>query len=704
MRKVLHTLLAVAMVLSFGTMAAAATAPTVVKAPVFSDIASADGEFELAALGALGIFSGDSGIGGKVRPADSITRAEFCKVVITAMGKASIATGLAGLTPTFTDGASIPAWAWGFVSAASMMGIINGYPDGSFKASNPVTYREAITMLVRAVPGHVAQVPAATWPYNYIWYGLDNGFVGTADLSFPALPCPRGDMAVMTFTTMGVDPLNADGDTLDDHNILANRINEGTLLEYSLAGRTVGIDLNGGGSIGTGETLTLGATVGLCLAPSFEGLRNLPVMAIYGTGANAAKVLFVGATEGESTAFSGWFRDDDFHPAGDITGYDYLRFWDGTVIPYRLHTPGTGHVDARINSGATLVHETDLDGGFTPEYVTVTKDDDGFAVFLSAERDYVWDDVDARAWVTHLTKATTSTSSATVNLEWIGDDTDMFPIPYTAAVTINGASANRNDLLPFDLIYVGFKGDVRGDGAVYVHAFRKTVEGAVTATRTSYPGPYTYCTIGGTEYEFNLDTPPSVGDVVKYGFDRDDISYVPISYTVATDYWWVKSWTDVTAHDADTLAVNIDGSDQTFRVDDDAYGGQDLDDCVGYIGYTELTASRLVDYVDALDTWGEFDDVYGEVLSIDATNHIIVVEDENSGHMVVLSEDDFVVYQPKYSWNSANHAYELKDTPLINAYVGLANLQVGDYIYFSGASHVILVHPVDVEVHYFDSI
>jgi len=25
--------------------------------------------------------------------------------------------------------------------------------------------------------------------------------------------------------------------------------------------------------------------------------------------------------------------------------------------------------------------------------------------------------------------------------------------------------------------------------------------------------------------------------------DRDDISYVPISYTVATDYWWVKSWT-----------------------------------------------------------------------------------------------------------------------------------------------------------------
>ena len=207
-------------------------------------------------------------MGGTVRPADSITRAEFCKVVITAMGKASIATGLAGLTPTFTDGASIPAWAWGFVNAASMMGIINGYADGSFKASNLVTYREAITMLVRAVGGHIAQVPATMWPTNYIWYGLDNGFVGTADLSFPALPCPRGDMAIMTFATMQVNPLNADGDELDDppKNVLAGRINEGTLLEYSLASRTVGVDLNGGGTIGTGETLTLGATVGLCLA------------------------------------------------------------------------------------------------------------------------------------------------------------------------------------------------------------------------------------------------------------------------------------------------------------------------------------------------------------------------------------------------------------------------------------------------------
>ena len=606
-------------------------------------------------------------MGGTVRPADSITRAEFCKVVITAMGKASIATGLAGLTPTFTDGASIPAWAWGFVNAASMMGIINGYSDGSFKASNPVTYREAITMLVRAVAGHAAQVPPTIWPTNYIWYGLDNGFVGTADLSFPALPCPRGDMAVMTFATMGVDPLNADGEPQDDHNVLAGRVNEGTLLEYSLASRTVGVDLNGGGSIGTGETLNLGATLGLGLAPSFEGLRILPVMAIYGTGANAAKVLFVGATEGESTAFAGFFRGSDFHPAGDITGYDYLRFWDDTVIPYRLHTPGTGHVDARINSGATLVDETGLLGAnfVDADYVTVTKNDDGFAAFLSVERDHDWTGgLETRAWVTHLTKATTATTSAVASVAWSGD-TDTVTIPYTASVTINGAAASRNDLLPYDLVYVGYIGGTYGDPVVYVHAYRKTVEGAVTAQRTAHSsaGSATYCTIGGTEYEYQLSPDPNVGDVVEYGFDRDDIAYIPISYAVLTDYWWIKNWVDLPGENADTIAVNIDGSDQTYRVDD-GYYGDDLADCVGYICWTDLNEARMLIDAEVLSDWGHFDDVYGEVLSVDAANRVIVVHNEAVGpHAnIVLNADDLVVYQPLYKWDSATQKYVLYST------------------------------------------
>ena len=151
MRKALFIVLILAMVSSFGVVAFAAT--STVRAPVFSDIAGKAGEWELAALGALGVFTGDTGLGGTVRPADPITRAEFCKVVVTAMGKGSLAAGLTGLVPSFTDAASIQAWAVGYVNAAAMMGIIHGYSDGSFGPNKSVTSAEAITMLVRAVPG-----------------------------------------------------------------------------------------------------------------------------------------------------------------------------------------------------------------------------------------------------------------------------------------------------------------------------------------------------------------------------------------------------------------------------------------------------------------------------------------------------------------------------------------------------------------------
>jgi len=281
MRKTLYTLLILAMVSSFTAVAlGAATVASVIVAPAFSDIAGADGEFELAALGAMGVFAGDAGLGGAVRPTDPMNRAEFCKVVITAMGKASIAAGLGGLTPTFTDGAAIPNWAWGFVNAAQMMGIITGYADGSFKAGNPVSYREAATMLVRAVPGHTAQVPAGVWPYNYLWYALDNDFTGGADLSFPTLPCPRGDMAMMVYATMQVDQLKVDGDPFIYHtSILHERLfTDETLEDYEVSAttNTVHFDVSG--------TEKLAAKVVLAKSPSLEGLRNLPVDFIFRQG------------------------------------------------------------------------------------------------------------------------------------------------------------------------------------------------------------------------------------------------------------------------------------------------------------------------------------------------------------------------------------------------------------------------------------
>lgn len=107
------SVLVVALIAALGTTATGAVTASTIVTPAFSDVSGNDAEFELSALAGLGVFSGDRGLGGTVRPGDPINRGEYCKVVVTAMGKAAIAAGLSGLAPNFVDAASIPEWAWG---------------------------------------------------------------------------------------------------------------------------------------------------------------------------------------------------------------------------------------------------------------------------------------------------------------------------------------------------------------------------------------------------------------------------------------------------------------------------------------------------------------------------------------------------------------------------------------------------------------
>lgn len=220
MRKFLVPLVVVA-VLTGGTpiIRASEAAPA---AQPFTDIAGHPAEAALTALAALGIFEGQSGPGGPAAPDGLLTRAEFAKLVVTAMGKKNMATALAGLRPNFVD--EVPLWAWGYVNVAAYMGILRGYEDGTVRAGNTVSYGEAAAMLVRAVRGHAAQVGPGLWPYNYIFYAVDKGFIGNVDVSFAALPCTRGDMARMVLATMQIHQLDAKGATVQDSAMLYNRV------------------------------------------------------------------------------------------------------------------------------------------------------------------------------------------------------------------------------------------------------------------------------------------------------------------------------------------------------------------------------------------------------------------------------------------------------------------------------------------------
>ncbi|MZQ74579.1 MAG: hypothetical protein GT589_00275 [Peptoclostridium sp.] len=88
---------------------------------------------------------------GTFKPENSVTRAEFAKLVVTAMelDTESYEGGFGDL-----DG----HWAADYVQTAKNSGIINGYADGTFKPDGEITRAEMAAMLSRAVAGKAGSV------------------------------------------------------------------------------------------------------------------------------------------------------------------------------------------------------------------------------------------------------------------------------------------------------------------------------------------------------------------------------------------------------------------------------------------------------------------------------------------------------------------------------------------------------------------
>lgn len=94
------------------------------------------------ALYALGITTGSQS-GGKLyfSPYDTLSRAQACAFVARAMGVSSEEL------PGYTDLDSFPSYAPAYVDALSDLGIIGGYPDGSFRPRNNMTRAQVCKVL-----------------------------------------------------------------------------------------------------------------------------------------------------------------------------------------------------------------------------------------------------------------------------------------------------------------------------------------------------------------------------------------------------------------------------------------------------------------------------------------------------------------------------------------------------------------------------
>jgi len=208
-KRLLVTLLVAAVII--GTVSTAFAAS-------FSDTKGTKYESAVGILSSLGILNGFPD--GTFKPGDTITRAQFAKVAVCALGLESAAEYAKGVT-AFSD---VPAthWAAGFINVAADQGLIKGFPDGTFKPEAPVTYNEAMAIIVRLL-GYDPMVKG-TWPTNYLVKAAEIGV--SEGLSFAGgAPATRGDVALMFENAIAID--------------MMEQITAGDLIQYVVTDETL---------------------------------------------------------------------------------------------------------------------------------------------------------------------------------------------------------------------------------------------------------------------------------------------------------------------------------------------------------------------------------------------------------------------------------------------------------------------------------
>ena len=176
----------------------------VIKVPAFPDVPT-----EYWAFSAVGLLTERGVINGypdgTFRPENKVTRAEFAKMILLTFNLSPVSTSVT----TFPD-APISHWAHSYIEAAVAYGLVQGYPDGTFRPEGSVTLAEAITLIVRATrwqleappsiftreAGIVRPVQPTDWYYLYAGSAFKNGLLKLED---PYLVEKVASSSVMAF-------------------------------------------------------------------------------------------------------------------------------------------------------------------------------------------------------------------------------------------------------------------------------------------------------------------------------------------------------------------------------------------------------------------------------------------------------------------------------------------------------------------------
>ncbi|HSW09546.1 MAG TPA: S-layer homology domain-containing protein [Bacillota bacterium] len=672
LRKLLVVTMIVTMVAGFAGMAAAAT----VAARPFTDAVGHEFEKELTAMRALGIMLGDAGTT-LVRPDAPITRAEMAVIITRALGRDRLAGALGAFQPAFAD--AVPTWAWGAVNVVSNMGIVRGFPDGTFGATRNVTHAEALAMLIRAT-GHEPGI-MGVWPLNFMMSGFDLGISGRVE-AFANLPSSRGEIAHFVFNTLTIRQggmvTGVFSATARDPLVVPIT---GLGADFLPATRDLTI---------AGVSRRVAPTVHLWGFAGFPEMRGAQLRALRNP---AGEIVFIEPNLAVTVRTGTFDRVDATVTPNRIILTDATNLPLGALVYYRRNEgiPVTGA--AAMPAGAVVVGDS----------VSLTIEG-GAVVLVEATRlNITGPTVPAGAVLPGAVIAATTVpgvagvpAAATPRITLV-DPAVYYDVPAATRITLNGAAATLADLRRDDVVYIATRGGIHAEATptIIIEAHRTLLTGAVVSQRhvwtTGLPTPtgHSFITLrlaDGTTRElrwFNdaLTTPLAAvtpGSTITYALNRDGRARLEIAAVLATNIVRVGTVADLPGVTPARTSVTFDM--RGTAVTHVTYGGFPAAQ-IGNIGRITVSAAtgEVTEYVPL---WAVvYDDpptepYRAQVFSVDAAANVVTLqvyrEATGLGHEYLVTHPDFVAYDQ--SAVAASRA--------IGPFRPTANLTVGTRVYF----------------------
>ena len=188
------------------SLCAALLCTAVPASAAFTDISDSKLSQAAQVLDTLGIMQG---IGGdRFAPDSALTRAQFCKLAVTALGVTN--ADAYGSYTIFPDVRS-SHWAAKYVNAAvrdpalKEYGVIRGYADGTFGPDKKLNFGEVCTMLLRML-GYTEADVGPFWPNDYIARAQSLGLTEGVTLRSAQAEVSRGDAAMLLLNTLSAAP------------------------------------------------------------------------------------------------------------------------------------------------------------------------------------------------------------------------------------------------------------------------------------------------------------------------------------------------------------------------------------------------------------------------------------------------------------------------------------------------------------------